>query len=278
MVAKRIRTEYMKRFKDPKWESYAKCYEETVQYRRSRRLLEHSHNPWFWSESDSDSEAGESQPPPGEPATEEDIRQAEYEECAAARADRQQEQRSKSTKLVPDIPGPEEGTRGQSAGVRRPPGGEHRVRTGEGDQLTLPKRHRDPARQTETPHQQQNKTSKTTKPSQHVHRVRLPLRRKPWGENKDGKHPFALYGCGERHADTAAKKTHNVRPTSSTMEIHESALRAKTRREVEFHIQNQKAERRKTKSADLDGNGTRLPQPEFNPWLTEYMRCFSRTR
>lgn len=57
MVTKRIRSEYMKKFKDPKWETYGQCYEDLVKYRLSRRLLEQAHNPWFWDESGSDTES-----------------------------------------------------------------------------------------------------------------------------------------------------------------------------------------------------------------------------
>lgn len=62
MVTRRLRSEYMKKFKDPKWETYAKCYEETLKYRLNRRLLEQTHNPWFWSGSDSDSDSGRRSP------------------------------------------------------------------------------------------------------------------------------------------------------------------------------------------------------------------------
>lgn len=48
MVTKKIRTEYMKRFRDPKWETFSKCYEDCVKYRLSRRVMEHSHRPWLW--------------------------------------------------------------------------------------------------------------------------------------------------------------------------------------------------------------------------------------
>lgn len=65
----------------------------------------------------------------------------------------------------------------------------------------------------------------------------------------------------------------NLNPPSS-LQIHESALRAKTRREVERQIQTQRAERRRAKSADLV-RARKAAQPDFNPWLTEYMRCFS---
>ena len=64
MITKKIRSEYMKKFKDPKWETYSKCYEEMVKYRLARRLLEHSHNPFFWNERDSDSESSGSPFPP----------------------------------------------------------------------------------------------------------------------------------------------------------------------------------------------------------------------
>lgn len=64
MVTRRLRSEYMKKFKDPKWETYTKCYEETLKYRLSRRLLEQTHKPWFWSGSDTDSDSGGRSPLP----------------------------------------------------------------------------------------------------------------------------------------------------------------------------------------------------------------------
>uniref|UniRef100_A0A3P8Y182 Centriole, cilia and spindle-associated protein a n=1 Tax=Esox lucius TaxID=8010 RepID=A0A3P8Y182_ESOLU len=49
MLSKKIRTEYMKKFKEPKWETFSKCYEESVKYRLTRRVMEHAHKPlWFW--------------------------------------------------------------------------------------------------------------------------------------------------------------------------------------------------------------------------------------
>lgn len=127
--------------------------------------------------------------------------------------------------------------------------------------------------------QQVKTSSKSTKAPQHVKRVRSAPKHKPREDNMEGRHPFALYGRGERTADIAAKKTHNVGPAASTVEIHESALRAKTRREVERLFQTQRTDQRRAKSVDLDKDRTKPAEPEFNPWLTEYMRCFSaRTR
>ncbi|XP_031702511.1 centriole, cilia and spindle-associated protein isoform X1 [Anarrhichthys ocellatus] len=113
MVAKRIRSEYMKKFKDPKWETYSKCYEEMLKYRLTRRLLEHTHNPWFWSDSDSDSDSGGRSPPPPSknqvgPETSRDRTEVELEECEGARMDRQQEQLSRATGTIPRLPLPKE--------------------------------------------------------------------------------------------------------------------------------------------------------------------------
>lgn len=57
MVTKKIRTEYMKRFRDPKWETFSKCYEDSLKYRLTRRVMEHSHKPWFWEGWDSGSDS-----------------------------------------------------------------------------------------------------------------------------------------------------------------------------------------------------------------------------
>lgn len=60
MACRTIRSEYMKKFKDPKWETFRKCYEEMLIYRISRRILEQAHIPWFWNgQDDSDSESVE---------------------------------------------------------------------------------------------------------------------------------------------------------------------------------------------------------------------------
>lgn len=85
--ARRVKTEYMKRFKEPKWESCGACYLELLHYRLSRRLLEQAHRPWLWDgwEQDSGSGGGStagspSSPGAGSPAA------AQEEETAGAAA------------------------------------------------------------------------------------------------------------------------------------------------------------------------------------------------
>uniref|UniRef100_A0A7N8YL75 Centriole, cilia and spindle-associated protein b n=1 Tax=Mastacembelus armatus TaxID=205130 RepID=A0A7N8YL75_9TELE len=249
MVTKRIRSEYMKKFTDPKWETYNKCYEEMLKYRLTRRMLEHTHKPWFWSGSDSDSDSGgRSTTPTGRKQRSE----AELEECEGVRMDTQQEQQTRTDGSVHKVPFQGEEEKEEKASLQKST--DHEINTG-------------------GPQPQQSKPSKSSKQAWRSQRVR-PLSSRQPKEDKESRHPFALYGSGERDADIAGRKTHNVGPASSTNEIHESALRAKTRREVERHIQTQKTKQQRAKSAVLD-KARKLLQPEFNPWLTEYMRCFS---
>ncbi|XP_008938282.1 PREDICTED: centriole, cilia and spindle-associated protein, partial [Merops nubicus] len=88
---------------------------------------------------------------------------------------------------------------------------------------------------------------------------------------KENKHPFALYGWGERQTDTGSQKTHNVCASASANEIHESALRAKSRRQVE----RRKLSQRRVRSAEAEKSWRVKPSPADNPWMTEYMRCYS---
>ncbi|NWW86782.1 CCSAP protein, partial [Rhynochetos jubatus] len=88
---------------------------------------------------------------------------------------------------------------------------------------------------------------------------------------KENKHPFALYGWGERQTDTGSQKTHNVCASASANEIHESALRAKNRRQVE----KRKLSQRRVRSAEAEKAWRTKPSPPDNPWMTEYMRCYS---
>ncbi|NXS06706.1 CCSAP protein, partial [Neodrepanis coruscans] len=90
---------------------------------------------------------------------------------------------------------------------------------------------------------------------------------------KENKHPFALYGWGERQTDTGSQKTHNVCASASMNEIHESALRAKNRRQVEKRKLSQR--RVRSAEAEMEKSWRTKPSPQDNPWMTEYMRCYS---
>ncbi|XP_030628193.1 centriole, cilia and spindle-associated protein [Chanos chanos] len=267
MVTKRIRSEYMKKFKDPKWETYAKCYEELLKYRLTRRLLEQTHNPWFWEGGGSDTEssgkstplgrnkveplrskddtpprhAKETESPAGIPNTAPEVNAGEREVEVAAPAT--------CSVIAPEGPEPDNQERGEETNREEP-------------LIT------DPETEPSSQSKPKSKPRHSRKPSRlkaHVHTIK--------DTDKENRHPFALYGSGERQADMASKKTHNVCPAASTSEIHESALRAKTRREVEKQMK--RTDKRQPRSVDREKmNRTKLVS-EYDPWMTEYMRCFS---
>ncbi|XP_046886152.1 centriole, cilia and spindle-associated protein [Hypomesus transpacificus] len=271
MITKKIRSEYMKKFKDPKWETYSKCYEEMVKYRLTRRLLEHSHNPFFWNEGDSDSESSGSPIPLNknkvEPLVVKDRTSSGCDRKAPEHREIQKpfEQNIPASEGAPHpltenvLPETAPSIDGQAVDTRKV-GETEEERTGRApDGPKLPEE--EPAEQPKAKH------------SKRPLKLRGPLRRLK-EPNKENTHPFALYGGGDNPTDMATKKTHNVR-TSSTKEIHESALRAKTRREVERQMQTQQVDRRRAQSADLEKTVKTQMASDYNPWVTEYMRCFS---
>ena len=63
VVTRKIRSEYMKKFRDPKWSTFSKNYEDSVKYRLTRRVMEQTHNPLYGDGWDSGSESsGRSSP------------------------------------------------------------------------------------------------------------------------------------------------------------------------------------------------------------------------
>uniref|UniRef100_A0A8B9NHW8 Centriole, cilia and spindle associated protein n=1 Tax=Accipiter nisus TaxID=211598 RepID=A0A8B9NHW8_9AVES len=236
--ARRVKTEYMKRFKEPKWESCGACYLELLRYRLSRRLLEQAHRPWLWDGWEEDSGGGGGASTAGSPSPPGLALPALG--CGGVRR-------------APGRAVPAGGRRrflrkaGTAAGVRPcPPRSEGKperrgARGGVGARSSRPKA----MRSAKSP-------QKTDAP-------------------KENKHPFALYGWGERQTDTGSQKTHNVCASASASEIHESALRAKNRRQVE----KRKLSQRRVRSAEAEKAWRIKPSPPDNPWMTEYMRCYS---
>lgn len=60
----------------------------------------------------------------------------------------------------------------------------------------------------------QTKTKQSRKPPRAWSQLR-----KPKETDKKNRHPFALYGGGDKPAEMARKKTHNVGPAASTKEV-----------------------------------------------------------
>ncbi|KAM9298242.1 centriole, cilia and spindle-associated protein [Morus bassanus] len=243
--ARRVKTEYMKRFKEPKWESCGACYLELLRYRLSRRLLEQAHRPWLWDGWEQDSGGGgsgstagsPSPPAAGSPAAaqeEDEAAAAAASEAGRASPEKEREDQEKQQK-------------------------EEQEKTVENTSV-----------------KEADKTSRTgRRPSRSALSSRNDRRsaKSPQKTDapKENKHPFALYGWGERQTDTGSQKTHNVCASASANEIHESALRAKNRRQVE----KRKLSQRRVRSAEAEKAWRIKPSPPDNPWMTEYMRCYS---
>ncbi|XP_071997362.1 centriole, cilia and spindle-associated protein [Engystomops pustulosus] len=245
MHCKTLRSEYMKRFKDPHWEAYRNCYEEMLKYRLSRRLLEHAHNPWLWDgwEGSSGSSSGHSTPSTA---------------TAAAKAS---EAAVPPQKPEEDVPSCTQAPGG--AGQRSDPGAHRPENNQDGDKST----------------EGNEKSASHSRPppshsaSSKLNAGKLEASPQKMSLTNEIRHPFALYASGERKKDTGSQKTHNVCAPAQENEIHESALRAKNRRQKEKR--KQILQKQRARSADAERVLRRKPSPVDNPWMTEYMRCYS---
>ncbi|XP_053768295.1 centriole, cilia and spindle-associated protein [Desmodus rotundus] len=272
-----VKSEYMKRYQEPRWDEYAACYRELLHYRLGRRLLEQAHAPWLWddwgpagnSDDSASSGAGSptprcapaSPPPPAEAAAREEpaakagdagagdagagdaeARDAEARDAEARDAEaRDAEDSSLPASPVKDVSEkPEQEIRTKE--TERPPSG--------------PKPR----------HQPSALFARGTRKA-----VRSPQRSS--SKIKEKRHPFALYGWGEKQTDTGSQKTHNVCASAPVHEIHESALRAKNRRQVEKR--RLLAQRQRAHSVDVEKSRKVKPSCSEDPWMTEYMRCYS---
>ncbi|XP_077202523.1 centriole, cilia and spindle-associated protein isoform X2 [Paroedura picta] len=261
-----VKSEYMKRYKEPQWEACGPCYQELLRYRLSRRLLEQAHRPWFWDdwEQSSASASGGSPSPPG---------------TSSPPAAQQREEEAAGTAEVPREP-PPGGLQGvgepRRASPAEPQRGVEEEHEKAEEKVGIKETEKKPTRKegnNSTSRQSGNSPSHSALTSQGVRRqAKSPQRTET---PKGTRHPFALYGWGEKQTDTGSQKTHNVCASASASEIHESALRAKNRRQVE----KRKLSQRRIHSAEVERTWKAKSSGPDNPWMTEYMRCYSaRTR
>uniref|UniRef100_A0A8C6VNB5 Centriole, cilia and spindle associated protein n=1 Tax=Naja naja TaxID=35670 RepID=A0A8C6VNB5_NAJNA len=273
-----VKSEYMKCFKEPKWEACGPCYQELLRYRLSRRLLEQAHRPWFWDDWEQDSSLNGSSSSGGGSGS---------------------SPSSQGTNSPPVVRQPEE-EKAHPAGEIEVPGGDlgldGRI-SAPGEDVASSPAPAEPPGGPEVDIQEQSEGKAIVKEDERKTAgkginssscpQKQPLRQKSvsgrQGDRKAAKspqrtettlgikHPFALYGWGEKQTDTGSQKTHNVRASASVNEIHESALRAKNRRQVE----KRKLPQRRIHTAEVERTWRTKPSGPDNPWMTEYMRCYS---
>ncbi|CAH7044777.1 centriole, cilia and spindle-associated protein [Phodopus roborovskii] len=249
-----VKSEYMKRYREPRWDEYAPCYRELLRYRLGRRLLEQAHAPWLWDawgpDSPSDSSASPSPAPRG----------ALGEPSAPSAREEEQTVAERGAELRgAEVGDAEEPDTVLQAPPKKDVEEKPELQTGAKETDRVPV----------GPEPRQQPSALFARGSKKA--TRSPQR--STSKIKENKHPFALYGWGEKQMDTGSQKTHNVCASASVHEIHESALRAKNRRQVEKR--KLAAQRQRAHSVDVEKNWRVKPTSAENPWLTEYMRCYS---
>ncbi|XP_040891191.1 centriole, cilia and spindle-associated protein isoform X2 [Toxotes jaculatrix] len=295
MVTKKIRTEYMKKFKDPKWETFSKCYEDSLKYRLTRRVMEHSHKPWFWDGWDCGSDSSGwstprltrnkvaplSLPPPPPPSDEVKQRlwelkispgpkEKEAEEGAGEAAvvdaapttavveNGVNEVSGGSVTAGPNTSGPSDDTATDDGPADTP--------SSDGEPVVEPvnavprwrrrRRHHNPRSQPGEP-----ESSHDGKPAV----VRKPPRAKsqPPISTKENRRPSSRLDWTERQTEVRRM------PSDS----HTSDACVQTRRESDKRSSN--LDRRRARSADLEKVRRSQLTVVDDRWMTEYMRCFS---
>ncbi|XP_034043982.1 centriole, cilia and spindle-associated protein [Thalassophryne amazonica] len=274
MVTKKVRTEYMKKFRDPKWETFSKCYEDSLKYRLTRRLMEHSHNPWFWEGWDSDSDSsGWSMPHPSRnkvaplsvaPPTALVVRQSLAE--------------------VKSKPGPEVPTENETSDEDIAPSTENAVSEAKGARPPEVPNAGRPADDTATDNGPADSRSSDAAPVNQRPKRRH-RRRTPRSE------PVCQHSSYDNSAPASQKpvRAKSQQPTGSKEENRQTASvkPAEVRRSINANHttstppgrqaakRSSNLDRWRARSADLDALRRSLLKPAEDHWMTEYMRCFS---
>ncbi|XP_056137095.1 centriole, cilia and spindle-associated protein [Lampris incognitus] len=289
MVTKKIRTEYMKKFRDPKWETFSKCYEDSLKYRLTRRVMEHSHKPWFWEGWDNRSDssgmstprlmrnkvsplsvkppthldinpetlpefkaAPQPKPPFENREPEVEVRDAPVLDAAGPTGDGLNDPNVSSVKEVPNARGP--------PSILTDDGPADPDSSDEDPVKPEPRchyRHRAPRSEPGT-----TDSSHDDKPRS----VRKPSRAKSQPpastKEKENRRPSSRCEWAEQHPEN--RRTPNESRTSD--------MSIQTRRESVKRGSN--LEQRRARSADLEKLKSELTVVD-DRWMTEYMRCFS---
>ncbi|KAJ3615100.1 hypothetical protein NHX12_018668 [Muraenolepis orangiensis] len=267
VVTKKIRcTEYMKKFREPKWETFSKCYEDSLRYRLTRRVMEHSHKPWVWTGWDPGSDSsGRSTPRLSRSSRIAPLSVVPPQTRLEFRG------RDRLSKFEPP-PEPKPPFGGRDAKVQEVQRTETETSTAESGPVVsarrgLPKKCPGSSRPSETTETDagplESSDEELTKPALRRHPRRPPP---PGGSGEESggvrKPPRA-----KSQPSLLAKET--LRPSGETVD----ACVQTTRRSSEKRVGN--SERRRARSADLEKSRKSELTVADSHWVTEYMRCFS---
>ncbi|KAM4611289.1 centriole, cilia and spindle-associated protein [Polymixia lowei] len=288
MVTKKIRTEYMKKFRDPKWETFSKCYEDSLKYRLTRRVMEHSHRPWIWEGWDNGSDSsGRStprltrnkiaplsvksstpledrrerllelksalDPNPSSESGEPEVEAWEQPDGSPPIENGLNEPDQVSVKEAPNTNGPSDDTATDDGPIDRGSSDEEPVKA-------EPRhRHRHRAPRSEPGHRD---SSHDDKPAPVRKQSRAKSQPPISSKEKENRRLCTRHDRTERHPEV--KRTQN--------ESHMTDACVQTRRGSD---KRGSAERRRARSADLEKMRKSELTVADDRWMTEYMRCFS---
>ncbi|XP_016395762.1 centriole, cilia and spindle-associated protein [Sinocyclocheilus rhinocerous] len=272
MMSKKIRTEYMKKFRDPKWETFSKCYEDSVKYRLTRRLMEQTHRPFFvdgW-DSGSDSSGGSS------PKLQEgNVSNAKHYTSSS-------ESKNENAEVLdswkPQVNGEVHTDTSATVESSRPLENGYKDVAPNGPSESNPKRRQrrraprsDPCYPNKELDSDESQLSVSRKPSRA--KSQPPGNTKERTSNRDNRRSFIHYDWAERHIETRDRRTPNMRASMSAGEIHRADVGVQTRREAKKG--GRSSERRRAQSADPEKSRRSALSVADERWMTEYMRCFS---
>uniref|UniRef100_A0A8C1YB00 Centriole, cilia and spindle-associated protein a n=2 Tax=Cyprinus carpio TaxID=7962 RepID=A0A8C1YB00_CYPCA len=271
IMSKNIRTEYMKKFRDPKWETFSKCYEDSVKYRLTRRLMEQTHRPLFGDGWDSGSDSsGRSSP-----------RLQDGNVSNAKHYTSSSESKNENAEVLdtwkPQVNGEVHTDTSAAVESSLPLENGYKDMTPNGpSESNLKQRQRQRVLRSEPCYPNKELDSDESQ---------LPLSRKPSRAksqppgntkertpNRENRRSFILHDLAERHIETRDRRTPNMRVSLSAGEIHRADVGVQTRREAKKG--GRSSDRRRARSADLE-KSRRSALSADERWMTEYMRCFS---
>ncbi|XP_072513316.1 centriole, cilia and spindle-associated protein [Salminus brasiliensis] len=275
-ATKKIRTEYMKKFRDPKWETFSKCYEDSVKYRLTRRLQEQTHRPLFGDGWDSGSDSsGRSSP-----KLRGQVESSDSKPHTSSSSEPKHENPTVQESLVPQVNGE---VHADSAAASAPESsqpvenGYHPVTENGLVELVTRRsqRHRAPRSEPSYPRRELDTDESTDSVLRKPTRAKSqpPASAKERASNRDNRRSLIRYDWAERSMETRERRRPNMRASVSAGEIHRADVGVQTRRESEKRAKT--SDRRRARSADLEKSRRSELTVVDDRWMTEYMRCFS---
>ncbi|KAL2086991.1 hypothetical protein ACEWY4_018050 [Coilia grayii] len=269
-AVRRVRSEYMKKFRDPKWDTFSKNYEDSVKYRVNRRVMEQTHKPLFWDGWDTGSESSGRSSPKLRDGSDPSINKLQTASDSRNETDDTQDTTG-TVVVVNGQPADAHSTMGDTSAVENgvPCETDHHCSSSE----TVPKRRvRRRAPRSEPGYEGDIDKPRPSSAPKLSRAKSQPAEREQRGE-KEGRRSYMRPGWTERHMETRGR-TPSIRASVSAGEIHRSEAAAK-RQDCQRWGGPGALDRRRARSADLEKTRKSQLSVADDRWMTEYMRCFS---